>query len=204
MTIKESLSDSDTTRNRGDCASTGGPVVCAHGAAASSTLDDPARLSLPTMSRRALTNCAGASVTISSWSAPRDSMRGWWPKSPLASSSDSIGADARSLAPLSAGGPLSAAALAALGSPRPITPSTIPLGARPLRPLAQWAAMLRPHNTTRSRAVGEMSASLSTLGERRGGVSTLGERASTGGLSRGDLRAARARARASPATSCGR
>ena len=200
--MRESLSESSTTRSRGDCASEGGPVDVASGAAASSILDDPARLSLPTLSPRALTNCAGASVTKCLWTMPRESARCWWPESPLVSSSDFIGAAAQSFAPLSAGAPLSAPTLAALGSPRQPAPTTIPPGARPLRPLAQWRAMLRPHNTTRSRAVGETLASLSTLGERRGGVP--GETGHDCGLFPGDLRAARARARASPAISCGR
>ena len=200
--MRESLSDSEAARRRGDFGSQDGRVVVVDDAMAFSTLGDPARLALPAMLPRALVICGGASVTKCLRTAPRASARGWWPRSPLASSGDSIGAAAQSCAPLSTGAPLSSATLATLGSPRQTAPATASLGARPLRPLAQCAAMLRPHNTTRSRSVGEMSAALSTLGERGGGV--RGDSGQEGGLARGDLCAARARARASAAMSCGR
>ena len=200
MIIRESLSDSEATRSPGDCASEGDPVVVANGAAASSTLGDTARLALPAASPRAMTNCPGACVAKCSRTLPPESTRGCWPMSPLASPSASI--VAQSFAPLSAGAPPSAATLASLGSPRQPAPATISLGARPVRPLAQWAAMLRPHNTTPARRVGEMFASLSGLGERRGGVQE--ESGHENAPSRDDLRAARGRARASPAMSCGR
>ena len=115
-TMRESLSDSEAARHRGDFGSQDGRVVVVvDGAMAFSTLGDPAQLALPAMSPRALVICGSASVTKCLRTATRASARGWWPRSPLASSSDSIGAAAQSCAPVSAGAPLSSATLATLG-----------------------------------------------------------------------------------------
>ena len=84
--MRESLSDSEAARRRGDFGSQDGRVVVVDDAMAFSTLGDPARLALPAMLPRALVICGGASVTKCLRTAPRASARGWWPRSPVASS----------------------------------------------------------------------------------------------------------------------